>query len=111
MVTSSVKVISRNRKVARLRDESKWKKLIIMGKHNALSYPSILRLERVKRGLSQEALAEAIGVSLPTYSGIECRSRPAKAWVATAIVSALDLSPNLVFEETQKGKFLAIKTK
>ena len=56
-----------------------------------------LKLNRVLRGLSQEELASACGLTQSTYSRIERELRQPKPREVRAISDALGLSPSILF--------------
>lgn len=98
---------ARNRKVASLRGES-WRESILLGRHEAARYPTHLRLVRLKKSMSQEQIAEAIGVSLATYGGIERGKRHVYQDRAEKLSKYLHLPVSKLFY--QKGDiFLARK--
>lgn len=53
--------------------------------------------ERVKRGWSQEQLAEKIGFSQAAVSRVESGETPATAKFANALAEAFDMGPTIVY--------------
>lgn len=60
-----------------------------------------LKLNRILRGLSQDALARASGVSQSTYSRIERGARRPRPEERVRIASALGSTPDVVFESAR----------
>jgi DNA-binding XRE family transcriptional regulator len=98
-----------NKKVAANRGEG-WKAKLIKGKADAALHPTVIKMKRVEKGISQTVLANELSVSLATYGAIE-RSRVAvKKAMANLIASTLGLEISKIFKKDGE-KYIAIKVK
>jgi len=70
--------------------------------------PSLVRMARLNRGLSQEQVADAANISLTTYGDIERGVRAAKKEVAEMIAHAVRMNRHHIFVQIEgKRKFKA----
>ena len=60
-----------------------------------------IREARKAAGMTQEQLAEAVGISAPYLSELECATKFASLGVMLRIASALDVSPAQLFTDGQ----------
>jgi DNA-binding XRE family transcriptional regulator len=85
-----------------------WKNKLVAGRIDAELHPTKLKLGRARRLMSQEKLAQKVGISLATYGAIERARRKASATTAKKISLHLKISPKDIFRAEGK-KFIAIK--
>jgi DNA-binding XRE family transcriptional regulator len=98
-----------NKKVAANRGDA-WKLKLIKGKADAALHPSLIKLKRVEKGISQTKIAEELEVSLATYGAIE-RSRIAvKKAMAALIASLFGVEVGKIFKK-EGDKYIALKVK
>lgn len=98
-------IVLRNRKVAQNRGE-KWKSNLLLGKLDDTA-PKLQSI-RVKKQLSQAAMAKKLGCSLITYGDIERGNRKAKKDRVSAICNLLNAKQKDVFKPVDDELFLAI---
>jgi len=85
-----------------------WKANVMKGRRDALLNPSKMRLLRLQRGLLQDAVAKAIGVSESTYQAIERGKRVVDSERAQQIAAYFKVETNSVFERVNpKRKYRA----
>lgn len=99
--------IEGNRKISKIRGNT-WRQNLIEGRLDAELNPTKLKLRRLKRLVSQDKLAQNLGISIATYGAIERARRPAMPHTAKKIASTLKLSLKDLFRE-EKGRYIAIK--
>jgi DNA-binding XRE family transcriptional regulator len=98
------KIVSQNRGKA-------WKAKLVAGKLDSQLNPTALKLRRVNKAISQDALAELIGVSLSTYGGIERGKRTVRPETAKQLAEALSASVTQLFQKGDAGKLVASRVK
>jgi transcriptional regulator with XRE-family HTH domain len=101
-------VQERNKTVAAVRGDN-WKSNLVKGRLQAQIYPSALKLIRVKKSISQHAIATACEISVSTLGGIERGSRPVRPIVAKKIANLLGIPSSRIFKLIDK-KLFAIQT-
>lgn len=94
-----------NSTVAKNRGES-WRKNLIKGKHEASLNPTKIKLERVRRELSQDVMAKEIAASVNTFGAIERGKRPVNKDRANRIAKRLGRTVSTLFVASGK-KFVA----
>jgi DNA-binding XRE family transcriptional regulator len=99
--------IKGNRKVAKNRGYN-WNKKLIEGRIDAELHPTKLKLGRVRRLVSQQKIAQNLGISLATYGAIERSRRATSQKTASTICELLKFSLAEIFRNNQ-GKYIAIK--
>lgn len=95
-----------NKKVARNRGEA-WRKNLVSGRFKILNNPTTIRIKRMKKGLTQGAIASSLGLTYTTYGAIETGTRPVKQERAIAIAKQLKISLDKAFRQ-DGDKFVAI---
>lgn len=101
---------SGNRVVAQNRGKT-WKAKLVTGKLDSQLNPTALKLRRVTKAISQDSLAELIGVSLSTYGGIERGKRTVRPETAKQLAEALSASVSQLFHKSDAGKLVASRVK
>lgn len=99
-----------NKTVAKTRGTA-WKANLVAGKLDAQLNPTALKLRRVNKSISQDALAELIGVSLSTYGGIERGKRSVRPETAKKLAEALSASTQQLFQKNDAGKLVASRVR
>jgi len=97
-----------NDKVSQKRG-AEWRAKLVHGRLDAAMNPTKLKLKRVAKNLSQEEVAEKLGLSLTTYGAIERGRRPVKFDLANELAKVLKSKKADILTKTPKGKFLAKK--
>lgn len=77
-----------NQKVAKARGND-WNNKLMAGRLEARINPTLLRICRVKKGLTQTKLADELGLTYATYGAYESGNRPIKEKVADKISEIL----------------------
>ncbi len=102
-----------NKKVAKNRG-IEWNKKLVQGRLEARINPTIMRIFRVEKGLSQTKLASELGMTYATYGAIEAGKRAVKKEIADKISSVLvgPKGDRKIFKAVgdKKSRFLAIKS-
>jgi DNA-binding XRE family transcriptional regulator len=99
-----------NVKIAKARGDD-WKKKLSKGKLDAQLHPTVIKMVRVNKAVSQADLAKLLKVSLATYGAIERGKRSANLTVARALNKKLGGNLAYFFKETKSKRFLAIAAK
>lgn len=99
--------ITWNSKVAKTRGKE-WREKLIAGRLDAALHPSKIKLLRVQKGLSQNLIAQKLGVPLSTYGSIERGNLPVKNPTAAKLSAILKASTNTLFKKDGK-KLFAVK--
>lgn len=98
--------ITWNDKVSQKRG-TEWKQKLVKGRLDAALNPTTLKIKRVAKKLSQQEVAENLGLSLTTYGSIERARRPVKKIIAENLAKLLKVKKDAIFNEFKNGKFLA----
>jgi len=96
-----------NRKVAKSRGKT-WRAALVAGKAAVKFNPSTLMTLRLKKGVSQAAIAQAVNVSPASYGSIERAKRLVSETRALLIAKKLGVPVKSVFVSKNKGKLLAL---
>jgi DNA-binding XRE family transcriptional regulator len=96
-----------NQKIAKNRGYN-WHKKLIEGRIDAELHPTKLKLSRIRRLVSQETVAQKLGISLATYGAIERARRPTSQKTATSICAVLKFPLNEIFR-LKDSKYIAIR--
>jgi len=97
-------VYERNRIVAAVRGDS-WRANLVRGKMESQFFPSVIKILRVKRLMSQYEMARLLGISIASFGGIERGTRPARPQIAEKIASILGENRKKLFKEIDKKLF------
>ena len=97
-----------NKIVAKKRGTA-WKSKLVEGRLEAELHPSKLKLSRFRRLMSQEKVAQDLGISLATYGAIERGRRLVSETKVKKIATHLKVQPKDIFKEHKKGKYIVIK--
>lgn len=95
-----------NSKVSKARGEA-WRKKLRDGKLHAKMNPSNLQKARIDRNLTQEDVANKIGMKLSTFGAIERAKRQVKADKANQIAKLLKMETVRLFKKQSDDKFIA----
>lgn len=104
-----------NQRVSEARGEN-WRKNVIKGKANARFIPTILRLIRSERGISQTDMLEGTDIrALTTYGRIELGDVNVRRERALMIAEKLGVNVNKIFKKSTqnnigKNRYRAIKS-
>ena len=98
-----------NKKIAKKRGKN-WKSNLIKGHLDSNLNPSILKMKRIKKDLSQTDMTKVVKLSLASYGAIERGKRPTNLEVANQIAKKLKLSKKTLFNMDKKGKYIAKKS-
>lgn len=96
-----------NRKISANRSKQ-WAENLKQGRREALLNPTRLRLLRLKRGLSQDQAAQALGLSTSTYQAVERAKRLVDQERAEQIASYFKIPFKNLFVKAAKTKFEAV---
>lgn len=96
-----------NKKVAANRGNI-WRENLISGRLDAELHPTRLKLARLKRRMSQGAIASKLGISLATYGAIERSRRMAAKKTVDKISEQLRCPIKQLFR-IEHGKFVALR--
>jgi DNA-binding XRE family transcriptional regulator len=104
------KKIHHNVKVAQNRGDT-WRKNLMKGKVESAQNPSRLRLTRLNAGISQERLAQDVGMATNTLGAVERGVRPVTKIRAEKIAESLGKRLNYFFKrhDNDPVKFVAKK--
>ena len=86
---------------------AKWRKNMLAGRREAMLNPSLLRLIRIKKEVTQLEIAESLEVSESTYGAIERGKQLVKKDAALTIAKKLDEPVSRLFKREGK-KFIAV---
>jgi DNA-binding XRE family transcriptional regulator len=99
--------ITWNSKIAKKRGKA-WRDKLVSGRLDAALHPSKLRMLRVQKGLSQDAVAKKLGVPLSTYGSIERGNLTVKNPTAVKLSSILKAPAGALFKKSGT-KLVAVK--
>lgn len=105
---NKIGVQERNKLVSSLRGNS-WKENLVKGRLEAQFYPSLIKLKRVEKLISQAYIAEMLGISISSFGGIERGTRPAKPELAEKISMILEDTPSNLFTKKSRKLFAKLK--
>lgn len=95
-----------NRKIGEKRG-SQWVENLKNGRRESMLSPSRIRLIRLKRGLSQEEVAKALGLTESTYQAIERGKRMVDFERANQVAAYFKGITRNLFSKVSKDKFKA----
>lgn len=101
-------VVSRNKKVAETRGES-WKKSLRLGKLDSQMNPSVLKMKRVSKNISQQEIAKELNLSQTGYGAIERGKRGTSQEMAKAISKIVAAPITKLFKKTDTGHMTVLK--
>lgn len=99
-----------NRKVANNRGTA-WRSKLVGGRLDSEMRPTVLKIRRAQKLVSQDQLADDLGVSLSTYGAIERGRRSVTKETAAKLSSLLGASVSTLFTSALRGKYVAMKAK
>lgn len=102
--------VTGNRKIAANRG-AEWRSKLVGGKLDSVLHPTHLKLKRAQKLISQDQLANELGVSLSTYGAIERGRRAITKETASKLCSILSASISSLFQPGQQGKYVASRVK
>ena len=97
-----------HKKIAKNRQN--WKTKMMQGKIEHATHPTILRMKRLSKGLSQSDMANKLGIKATTYGYYERAHIAVNKNMAEKIASILSMKVNELFVPNKnKKKYLAKK--